>query len=123
LMGVALYLVWAKNWHIEIGAKEAVQKTWNPISRKLFTGSWREENAVLIFSVQLVLNVFWSIAFFGLKSPGLGFMVILMLWFAILYTVINFYRISKTAGYILLPYFFWVSFALLLNWSIWQLNY
>jgi len=122
LMGVSLYLVWKKNWHIEIKPAEVEQKTWNPISKKLFTGSWREENAVLIFSVQLVLNVLWSVIFFGFKSPGLAFFEILMLWFAILYTIVNFYRISKVAGLLLLPYILWVSFAAVLNYSVWQLN-
>lgn len=122
LMGIALYLVWAKNWHIEVKAGEAERKTWNPISRKLLTGSWREENAVLIFSLQLILNVLWSVIFFGLKSPGLAFFEILMLWFAILYTIINFYRISKASSFLLLPYLLWVTFAAVLNLSVWLLN-
>ncbi|MFH1671289.1 MAG: TspO/MBR family protein [Candidatus Portnoybacteria bacterium] len=122
LMGIALYLVWVKNWHIEVKAGEAEKKTWNPISKRLFTGSWREENAVLIFSLQLALNILWSIIFFGLKMPGLAFVEILMLWFAILYTIVNFFRISKTAGFLLLPYILWVSFAAVLNFYIYLLN-
>ena len=122
LMGVSLYLVWAKDWHIEVKAGEVKRKTWNPLSKKLFTGSWREENAVLIFSLQLALNILWSVIFFGLKMPGLAFFEILMLWFAILYTIVNFFRISKTAGFLLLPYLLWVSFAGILNFFIWRLN-
>ncbi len=122
LMGVSLYLVWAKNWHIEVKAGEEKQKTWNPISRKLFSGSWREENAVAIFSLQLALNVLWSIIFFGLKMPGVAFTEILMLWFAILYTIVNFYRISKASGFLLVPYLLWVSFAAVLNFYIYLLN-
>jgi len=122
LMGISLYLVWVKNWHIEIKAGEEKQKTWNPISRKLYTGSWREENVVAIFALQLILNILWTVIFFGLKLPGLAFFEILMLWFAILYTVVNFHRISKLAGLLLLPYILWVSFAAVLNFSVWQLN-
>lgn len=122
LMGISLYLVWSKNFHIEVKAAEAERKTWNPLSRKLFTGSWREENAVAIFILQLLLNVLWSVIFFGLKSPGMAFSEILMLWFAILYTIVNFYRISKAAGLILLPYLLWVTFAAVLNLYIWLLN-
>lgn len=122
LMGVSLYLVWSKNWHIEVKASEAEEKTWNPLSKKLFTGSWREENAVIIFSLQLILNILWSVIFFGLKMPGVAFAEILMLWFAILYTVVNFYRISKTAGFLLLPYLLWVGFASILNFYIYLLN-
>ncbi len=123
LMGVSLYLIWAKNWGIEFKVGKAEQKTWNPISRKLWTGSWREENSAAIFALQLVLNILWSIIFFGLKNPGLAFFEILMLWFAILYTIVNFNRISKPASYLLLPYFIWVSFAVLLNYFLWQLNF
>lgn len=123
LMGVALYLVWSKNWHIEVKAGQAEQKTWNPISRKLYTGSWREENAVAIFTLQLALNVIWSIIFFYFKSPGFAFFEILMLWFAVLYTIVNFYRISKASSFLLLPYLLWVSFAAVLNYSVWRLNY
>ncbi len=122
LMGISLYLVWVKNWHIEVKAGEAEQKTWNPISRKLFTGSWREENAVAIFVLQLVLNILWLVIFFGLKSPGLAFFEILMLWFAILYTIVNFYRVSKPASFLLFSYILWVTFAAVLNFSVWQLN-
>ena len=122
LMGIALYLVWAKNWHIEVKPEEIEKKTWNPLSRKLFTGSWREENVVLIFSLQLVLNILWSVIFFGLKMPGLAFFEILMLWFVILYTIINFYRISKPAGLLLLPYILWVTLATALNFGLWRLN-
>lgn len=123
LMGISLYLVWVKNWHIEVKAGEVERKIWNPISRKLLTGSWREENAVLIFSLQLILNVLWSVIFFGLKSPGQAFFEILMLWFAILYTIANFYRISKSASFLLLPYILWVTFAAILNFAVWRLNF
>ena len=122
LMGISLFLVWKKNWGIIIPAGEPERKAWNPISTKLWRGSWREENAILIFALQLVLNILWSVIFFGLKSPSIAFVEILMLWFAILYTIVNFYRISKPAAYLLIPYILWVSFASILNFFIWWLN-
>ena len=122
LMGISLYLVWLRNFASEVPANMEKQKTWNPISARLWFGSWREENAALIFTLQLVLNILWSVIFFGLKLPGLAFFEILMLWFAILYTIINFYRISKTAAYLLIPYIIWVSFATILNYAIWIIN-
>lgn len=122
LMGVSLYLVWEKGWKVKVSEKEKKRKTWNIFSKKLWTGSWREENAVMIFGLQLVLNVWWSVLFFGLESPDLAFFEIIMLWFAILYTIINFYRISKPAAYLLIPYFLWVSFAAFLNYSFWMIN-
>jgi len=122
LMGISLYLVWTKNWDSKVPVGRPEQKSWNPISTKLWIGSWKEENAITIFVLQLVLNILWSIIFFGLKLPSLAFFEILMLWFAILYTIINFYRISKLAGLLLLPYIFWVTFATILNFAVWRLN-
>jgi translocator protein len=122
LMGISLYLVWSKNFVINISEQDKEKKVWNPISAKLLTGSWREENVVAIFVLQLVLNILWSVIFFGLKMPGVAFFEILMLWFAILYTIVNFYRISKPAAYLLIPYIIWVSFATFLNFSVWRLN-
>ena len=122
LMGISLYLVWSKDFAANVTANDASKKSWNPISAKLWSGNWREENAALIFVFQLVLNILWPVIFFGLKSPGFAFIEILMLWFAILYTIVNFYRISKPAAYLLLPYIAWVSFAAILNFFVWRLN-
>ena len=88
---------------------------------------WRKEDenvktALYIFAAQLVLNVLWSVAFFGLKSPLMGFIEIIVLWIAILATILTFMKISKTASYLLIPYILWVSFAAILNFSIWKLN-
>jgi len=122
LMGISLYLVWSKNWKIEMIAQGSLPKAWNRFSEKLWSGAWKEENAFLIFTLQLVLNILWSVIFFGLKFPGLAFFELLMLWFAILYTIANFYRISKPASFLLLPYIAWVSFAGYLNFMLWQMN-
>jgi len=99
LMGISLFLVWQKNHK----------------DRKV-------KIALLFFAVQLVLNILWSILFFGLKSPLGAFIEIIILWFAILLTIIKFFKVSKPAGLLLLPYILWVSFAALLNFSIWNLN-
>lgn len=92
LMGIALYLVWNK------------------------------KNNLFWFWVQLFLNLLWSILFFGLHSPRLAFYEILVLWFAILVTIIKFHQYHKTASYLLWPYLAWVSFASFLNYSIMILN-
>ncbi|MCX6764719.1 MAG: tryptophan-rich sensory protein [Candidatus Nealsonbacteria bacterium] len=122
LMGISLYLVWSKNFKCQISDKDKKIKAWNRFSEKLWIGAWREENAVLIFIFQLILNILWSILFFGLQSPGLAFIELLMLWWAILYTIANFYRISKPAAYLLIPYIAWVSFAGVLNFILWRMN-
>jgi len=89
---------------------------------------WRRPNhpkfkiAFIFFFVQLILNILWSVAFFGIRSPLLGLMDIVLLWIAILFTILNFLKVSKFAGVLLFPYLIWVSFATLLNFSLWILN-
>ncbi len=78
--------------------------------------------ALVVFVVQLVLNVCWSAIFFGLRSPGAAFAEIVALWFAVAATTVLFWRISVIAGVLLIPYLLWVSFASVLNYSIWRLN-
>ena len=122
LMGIALYLVWSKNWAIEVQPEGQKRKAWNRFSEKLWFGSWREENTMAIFFLQLFLNILWSVIFFGWQLPGFAFFELIMLWFAILYTIVNFYRVSKTAAYLLIPYILWVSFAGFLNFTVWRMN-
>ena len=122
LMGISLYLVWSKNWEVKnhVGAKK--DKVWNSLSKKFYSGSWKKANVIIIFTLQLVLNVAWSIIFFGAHSPDVAFFELLMLWFAIVFTIVNFYRVSRAAAFLLLPYILWVSFAGILNCFIWILN-
>jgi tryptophan-rich sensory protein len=98
LMGISLFLVWKRADHPQV------------------------KPALFFFSVQLILNVLWSAAFFGLKSPLLGLMDIILLWSVILLTILNFFKVSRLAGALLIPYLLWVSFATLLNFSLWMLN-
>jgi benzodiazapine receptor len=97
LMGVALYLIWEK-------------------------GFKKNRIAVYVFAAQLILNIIWSLLFFGLQNPFFAFVEIIILWIAILATIILFCRVRKEAGIILIPYIAWVSFAALLNYSVWMLN-
>jgi tryptophan-rich sensory protein len=97
-MGISLFFVWRRQDH--------------PQFRK----------ALIFFFVQLVLNVLWSLSFFGLRAPLLGLIDIVLLWVAILFTILNFLKVSKFAGALLLPCLVWVSFATLLNFSLWILN-
>lgn len=122
LMGISLYLVWTKKLVIknEIGFKH--KKAWNSLSQKFFNGALQKENIILVFAFQLVLNVLWSVIFFGAQNMGLAFFELLMLWVAIAYTIINFYRVSKVAALLLIPYILWVSFAGILNYFLWTIN-
>ncbi len=84
-----------------------------------FGAAWRP---LTWFGVQLVLNGLWSWIFFGLESPGWAFIELVGLWLAILVTTVEFWRRSAIAAVLLLPYLGWVTFAGLLNFTIWRLN-
>ncbi|HLF51642.1 TspO/MBR family protein [Flavobacterium sp.] len=100
MMGIAAGLVWNR---ID-SEKEAVRK------------------ALIFFAIQLALNALWSYLFFGLKNPLLALIEIVLLWLMIYETYIKFAKIDKIAGYLFIPYLAWVSFATVLNASIWWLN-
>jgi translocator protein len=78
--------------------------------------------ALGLFLVQLALNALWSALFFGMESPGAGLVDIVLLWITLLATVVLFFRVHLVAGFLLVPYLAWVSFAAALNLSIWMLN-
>ena len=98
LMGISLFMVWRKQEHP------------------------RFKIALILFLIQLILNILWSVVFFGLRIPLLGLIDIVLLWVAILLTIQYCLRISRTAGLLLLPYIIWVSLAVALNFSLWILN-
>ena len=98
LMVVSLYMVWS--------ARTARSKRW----------------AFVVFALQLILNVMWSVVFFGLHQPLAAVGVVLCLWLAIALTLLVFWPISRFAAYLLAPYLVWVSFASALNISVAILN-
>jgi translocator protein len=99
MMAVAMWLVWKTD------------PTWTRI-----------KPAAILFGSQLLLNVAWSFLFFGARSPGLALIDIIALWLAIVATIYAFYQHSKWAAWLLIPYLAWVSFASVLNFTIWRLN-
>lgn len=100
MMGVAAGLVWDRMQQ----ESEVVKK------------------ALLFFAIQLGLNALWSYLFFGLHNPMLAGLEIIVLWLMIYETYVQFAKINKIAGYLFIPYLAWVSFAAVLNASIWWLN-
>ena len=98
-MGISLFIIWNK-----VGIKPEVKR------------------AMIFFFVQLGLNVLWSMFFFGLRSPLAGLIEMVFLWSAIVWTTYYFIKLSQWAGILLLPYLVWVSFAFILNFSLWILN-
>ncbi len=98
LMAISVWLVWKK---------EGFQAAIIPLC---------------IFLLQLVLNAAWSWLFFGLHEMGIAFIEILVLWLSILVCIILFWRIVPISGILLVPYLLWVTFASVLNYTLWQLN-
>lgn len=82
----------------------------------------RVGRALTTFRAQLVLNGLWSFLFFGRRSPVAGLADIGALWATLVVTVVRFFRVSRPAGLLLIPYLLWTSFATVLNFSIWRLN-
>jgi len=88
----------------------------------LTTKNKHRNQAILIFVVQFIFNILWSLLFFGLQSPLYGLICIYLLWILIYINILIFMRINKNAGMLLIPYLVWVSFASYLNFSIYLLN-
>ncbi len=99
MMGIALFLIWK-----------------SPLSSDV------KRTAILLFAIQLVLNFFWSFIFFNQHQIGWAFVEIIALWLFILLTIFAFAKINTTAAWLLVPYISWVSFASILNFTIWKLN-
>lgn len=98
LMGVAAWLVWRCG------------------------GSRANRSALMLFLAQLAVNALWTWLFFAWRLGGVAFADIVLLWLLIVATIMAFWRVSRLAGALLVPYLLWVSFAAALNFSVWQLN-
>jgi tryptophan-rich sensory protein len=97
LMGIAAWLVWReKGWSLSL--------------------------PLVLFAVQLVLNVLWSVLFFGLQNLAAGLIGILFLWAAVAATLVSFWRVTRWAGALFVPYLAWVTIATTLNAVLWQMN-
>ncbi|HQX73978.1 MAG: tryptophan-rich sensory protein [Chitinophagaceae bacterium] len=99
MMGISLFLVWKEDTSVEL-----------------------KKIAIALFTVQLVLNFFWSFIFFNQHQIGWALVEIIAMWVFILLTIFAFAQVNKAAAWLLVPYISWVSFATILNFTIWQLN-
>lgn len=81
-----------------------------------------QRRPLTLFLVQLALNATWTPLFFGLHWPGVAFFEMLLLWVAIAATIATFWRVNRVAAWLLVPYLAWVSFAAVLNFTLWRLN-
>lgn len=80
------------------------------------------KRANILFVAQLILNALWSIFYFGLRSINYALIDIILLWFILVFTIYQFFKISRLAGWLLVPCLLWLSYAAVLNASIWYLN-
>ncbi len=122
LIGISLFLAWKNDWRVVNVLSVGSGKAWNKLSQRLWTGDLQKVNVIALFWVQWALNVAWSILFFGFHAPGAALFEIVVLWISIVYVMINFWRVSKAAAWLLVPYVLWVTFAGYLNFSIWYLS-
>jgi tryptophan-rich sensory protein len=78
--------------------------------------------ALVVWAVQLALNFLWSPIFFAAQNPGLALVVVVGMWLSIVAFIATAWRVDRIAAWLFVPYLAWVSFATLLNASIWWLN-
>ncbi len=98
LIGVAAWLVWRTG------------------------GFFMARKALILFFIQLLLNALWTWLFFGWNMGAAAFVEIVLLWGFIVATLIAFWRVNRLAGVLFIPYLLWVSFAVMLSYTVWQLN-
>jgi len=98
MMAIAAWLVWRKG------------------------GFAQQRRPLTLFAVQLLLNALWTPLFFGLHMLGLAFVDIILMWIAILATILAFRKVSPAAAWLLVPYLLWVTFAAILNATLWWMN-
>jgi benzodiazapine receptor len=78
--------------------------------------------ALTVYAVHLVLNALWSALFFGMRRMDLAFYELTALWSSLVAVIALFHAVQPNAAYLLLPYLAWVTFAGVLNWTVWKLN-
>ena len=78
--------------------------------------------AMIFFTMQLFLSFMWSTIFFTLSDIQGALIIVLIMWLFIVLTIIEFFKLSKLAAYLLIPYLLWTSYAVLLNMQIYFLN-
>ncbi|MCL5784139.1 MAG: tryptophan-rich sensory protein [Patescibacteria group bacterium] len=105
LMGISFYLIWIKLKDNKYSKKAKLIKL-----------------SLMIFLIHLFFNATWSIVFFGLHNIFLALINILIIWVFIVILIGKFWNLDKRASILLIPYLAWVSFATILNYSIWILN-
>lgn len=98
LMGIAVWLIWRM--------PDSPDRT----------------RALILFWLQLLLNFAWSWIFFHQHQVFAAALEIIILWFAILFATIAYWRVYPPAGWMMVPYLCWVSFASILNWGVWHAN-
>jgi benzodiazapine receptor len=99
LMAIAAFLIWWRGLHIK------------PV-----------RVAMILFIIQLVLSLIWAFVLFGLQSILYGLIAVVVLWIMLLFTIIQFYKVSTAAGNLMIPCIIWITFAIVLNGTLYLLN-
>ena len=86
------------------------------------SGSPEKRKALTVYGIQLIVNFFWSIFFFGFGLYFFSFLWLILLWILVLYMIILFAKIKPSAAYLNYPYLLWLSFAGYLSCGVWLLN-
>lgn len=126
-----------KDWFVDLEKPEfmpppmAFAIAWSLLYPAMAFALWRiclqrkkcnVKTAVLLYHIQLVLNLFWTVAFFGMHNPLLALCDIAVLQLFNIATAVSFSKIDKIGGALFVPYILWVSFASILNFFIWIAN-
>lgn len=106
LMGISVFLIFQK-LHVKDKKKKNLREL---------------KSLIVLFFVHLAVNTLWSIVFFGMREILAAYVVILLLWMMIAVLILRFYKFSRAASWLLVPYFLWVSFASVLNFALWRIN-
>lgn len=104
---------------------------WTVLYTMMSVAAWRvwlrraepeAKGALALFGASLVLNTLWSLIFFGARSPGGAFVEVILFWACLVAVQARFWKLDRPAGLLWLPYLAWVSFASVLNGTVWWLN-
>ncbi len=121
LMAVAAWLVWLKARAATLDRRRLGQAGRPTVPLSAVTGV-SHQLALAFFGLGLTLSLAWSGLFFGLRNPGAAMWDLVALWLMAVAATHAFWRISRPAGWLMLPYLLWISFAGALNYTLWGMN-
>ena len=122
LMGITLYIAYNQEAATQATTQESTHTSTQASTHTSTISPQQKKNALILYGVQLVVNFFWPIIFFGYERYLLAFFWLVLLLVLIIFTIKAFYKISKPAAWLSVPYLLWVTFAGVFNLAIYCLN-